>query len=212
MSLPIPQGPGLWGWVLGLFSWPSSFLGGFKRRKCWTWRRRVSGQNSWTVGRLRFVSLPGECDDKNRPSAERWLTASTKPVLWSLSCFSTLRDPWSCGKVYFKTSNWEVQKERWLPLVAQLGLGRTWQEAHTCLTLVHCMMVLKLRSMKTFQGIHDPDHFKGGKLQILYTFMFPVFKFISYRSHLWWEHRWLCLPNSYLSSLQFYRKKKKAPH
>ncbi|XP_061028446.1 F-box only protein 27-like [Eubalaena glacialis] len=52
---------------------PTTYLvtGGFKRRKCWTWRRRVSGQNSWIVERLRFVSLPGECDDKNCPLAER---------------------------------------------------------------------------------------------------------------------------------------------
>ncbi|XP_070307979.1 F-box only protein 27-like [Odocoileus virginianus] len=33
-------------------------IGGVTRSKCWTWRRRVYGRNSWIVERLRFVSLP----------------------------------------------------------------------------------------------------------------------------------------------------------
>uniref|UniRef100_A0A8C6CME7 F-box domain-containing protein n=1 Tax=Moschus moschiferus TaxID=68415 RepID=A0A8C6CME7_MOSMO len=49
-----------------------SFLGGVNRSRCWTWRRRVCGGNSWIVETLRSVSPTGECDDKNSLLAEHW--------------------------------------------------------------------------------------------------------------------------------------------
>ena len=38
--------------------------------------------------------------------------------------------------------------------------------------------------MKTFHGIPHSDYFKEGKFQILYHFMYPLLKLLSYRLHL----------------------------
>ena len=40
--------------------------------------------------------------------------------------------------------------------------------------------------MKTFHGIPHLDYFKGSKFQILYCFLYPLLKLLSYRLHLWW--------------------------